>query len=63
MPLAQSRNDIGAILYPASGTYNYRIISGTGRLSAHSYGIAIDLKVILGIIGNGPHLKKVDPDY
>ena len=44
MPLAQSRNDIGAILYPASGTYNYRIISGTGRLSAHSYGIAIDLK-------------------
>ncbi|MDC0802671.1 M15 family metallopeptidase [Clostridium paraputrificum] len=44
IPLAQSRNDIGAILYPASGTYNYRIISGTGRLSAHSYGIAIDLK-------------------
>ena len=37
IPLAQSRNDIGAILYPASGTYNYRI-------SAHSYGIAIDLK-------------------
>lgn len=44
MPLAQSRGDISSILYPASGTYNYRIISGTGRLSAHSYGIAIDLK-------------------
>lgn len=44
MPLAQSRNDVASILYPASGTYNYRIISGTGRLSAHSYGIAIDLK-------------------
>lgn len=27
------------------GTYNYRYISGTKRLSAHSYGIAIDLNV------------------
>lgn len=44
MPLSKSRNDIGAILYPASGTYNYRVISGTGRLSPHSFGIAIDLK-------------------
>lgn len=44
MPLAKSRGDIGSILYPASGTYNYRVISGTGRLSPHSYGIAIDLK-------------------
>jgi hypothetical protein len=44
MPLAKSRGDIGSILYPASGTFNYRVISGTGRLSPHSYGIAIDLK-------------------
>ncbi len=44
MPLAKNRGDIGSILYPASGTYNYRVISGTGRLSPHSYGIAIDLK-------------------
>lgn len=44
MPLASSRGDIGAILYPASGTYNYRQISGTGLLSAHAFGIAIDLK-------------------
>ncbi|NRY20752.1 hypothetical protein DE164_004073 [Clostridium beijerinckii] len=44
MPLAKSRSDIGSILYPASGTFNYRVISGTGRLSPHSYGIAIDLK-------------------
>lgn len=44
MPLAKSNSLIGAILYPASGTYNYRVISGTGRLSPHSYGIAIDLK-------------------
>lgn len=44
MPLSKTRGDIGSILYPASGTYNYRVIAGTGRLSAHSYGIAIDLK-------------------
>jgi len=44
MPLAKARGDIGSILYPASGTYNYRAISGTGRLSPHSSGIAIDLK-------------------
>ena len=44
MPLGKTRGDIGRILYPASGTYNYRVISGTGRLSPHSYGIAIDLK-------------------
>ena len=44
MPLAKSRGDIGSILYPASGTYNYRVISGTGMLSPHAYGIAIDLK-------------------
>lgn len=44
MPLANSRSDIASILYPASGTYNYRTISGTGRLSPHAYAIAIDLK-------------------
>jgi len=44
LPLAKTRGDIGSILYPASGTFNYRVISGTGRLSPHSYGIAIDLK-------------------
>ncbi|GAA0076393.1 M15 family metallopeptidase [Clostridium sp. CTA-5] len=44
IPLSKSRGDVAAILYPASGTYNYRVIAGTGRLSPHSYGIAIDLK-------------------
>lgn len=42
--LGKTRTDINNILYPASGTYNYRVISGTSRLSPHSYGIAIDLK-------------------
>ena len=27
------------------GTYKYRVIAGTNRLSAHSYGIAIDINV------------------
>lgn len=45
MPLSKNRGDIGSILYPASGTYNYRVIAGTGRLSPHSFGIAIDLKL------------------
>lgn len=43
VPLANSRKDIGGCLYPSSGTYNYRVIAGTGQLSPHSYGIAIDL--------------------
>jgi len=41
--LIKSNKKIGAYVYPASGTYNYRRIAGTNRLSAHSYGIAIDL--------------------
>ncbi|WP_300384561.1 M15 family metallopeptidase [Clostridium sp.] len=45
MPIAKTRGDIGSILYPASGTFNYRVIAGTGRLSPHSFGIAIDLKL------------------
>lgn len=43
VPLANKRQDIRACVYPCSGTYNYRIIAGTDRLSPHSYGIAIDL--------------------
>lgn len=34
---------IRAAVFPSSGTFNYRYISGTGRLSPHAFGIAIDL--------------------
>ncbi len=34
-----------AFLVPSAGTYNCRAIAGTDRLSAHSYGIAIDIAV------------------
>lgn len=44
LSISKNRPDIKNLLYPASGTYNYRVISGTGRLSPHSYGIAIDLR-------------------
>lgn len=40
--LAQKKSNIQSFLYPCSGTYNYRYISGTNRLSPHSFGIAID---------------------
>lgn len=40
-----SKNDrrVLAALYPSSGTFNYRNISGTNLLSPHAFGIAIDL--------------------
>lgn len=45
LSLTQKYSSISSRLYPLGGTYNYRLIAGTGRLSAHSYGIAIDLVV------------------
>jgi hypothetical protein len=30
-------------VFPTSGTFNYRVIAGTDRLSPHAYGLAIDL--------------------
>ena len=41
--ISKQNQQIGGFVYPTRGTYNYRYIQGTGRLSAHSYGIAIDL--------------------
>lgn len=40
---AKTNSKISAFLSPCSGTYNYRVIAGTGRLSPHSFGTAIDL--------------------
>lgn len=44
LPLANKDWKVYNNVFPASGTYNYRYIAGTNRLSAHSFGIAIDLK-------------------
>lgn len=43
VPISKGRGDVSSLLYPGCGTYNYRVIAGTGKLSPHSYGIAIDL--------------------
>lgn len=42
--LTATDTSLKAYCYPSSGTYNYRVISGTSILSMHAYGIAIDLK-------------------
>jgi hypothetical protein len=41
--MAQKQKNIYEYVFPISGTFNYRAIAGTNQLSAHSYGIAIDL--------------------
>jgi len=41
--LTQKSNKVAAAAFPSSGTFNYRVISGTNRLSPHAFGIAIDL--------------------
>ncbi|HYE09644.1 MAG TPA: M15 family metallopeptidase [Patescibacteria group bacterium] len=43
IPLAQRNNKVASAAFPSSGTFNYRLISGTNRLSPHAFGIAIDL--------------------
>jgi len=43
MPLSQTNQNVRKCLLPCSGTFNYRVISGTSRLSPHAFGIAIDL--------------------
>lgn len=43
IPLSQSNINVRKCLFPCSGTFNYRLISGTNRLSPHAFGIAIDL--------------------
>lgn len=39
----QRSNKVAAATFPSSGTFNYRVISGTNRLSPHAFGIAMDL--------------------
>ncbi len=41
--LAATKPETAAALYPSSGTFNYRVIAGTDRLSPHAYAMAIDI--------------------
>ena len=40
----KTNSKVSGFVYPINGTYNYRYISGTNRLSPHAFGIAIDIK-------------------
>lgn len=42
--LLATRPELYDYVHPDSGTYNYRFIAGTSRLSPHAFAIAIDLK-------------------
>ena len=46
--LVRSQPAVGDDAYPSSGTWNSRYIAGTTNLSAHAYGIAIDLHAHAG---------------
>lgn len=41
--LAAVNSKVGSLIGSINGTFNYRVISGTGKLSPHAYAIAIDL--------------------
>ncbi|WP_053956003.1 M15 family metallopeptidase [Inediibacterium massiliense] len=41
--LIEKNKEIYSFVFPISGTFNYRLIAGTYRLSPHSFGTAIDL--------------------
>lgn len=43
LPLARQNHKVYAASFPSSGTFNYRLIGGTSRLSSHAYGISIDM--------------------
>lgn len=43
IPLAQKNGKVAGAAFPCNGTFNYRYISNTNRLSPHAFGIAIDL--------------------
>ncbi len=41
--MGAKNGNIYSSVFPLNGTYNYRLIAGTNKLSPHAYGIAIDL--------------------
>lgn len=43
IPLLKENEAVRRCLFPCMGTFNYRLVAGTNRLSPHSFGIAIDL--------------------
>ncbi|WP_415183760.1 M15 family metallopeptidase [Phaeovulum sp.] len=46
--LASTQKDYSAVFSMSGGGYNWRVISGTDRLSPHSFGVAVDVNPGLG---------------
>lgn len=42
--LLERSKSVYGFVFPINGTFNYRVIAGTNRLSPHAFGIAIDLR-------------------
>lgn len=41
--IAKGNGKVAGLINPINGSFNYRVISGTGQLSPHAYGIALDI--------------------
>ena len=41
--IAKVNGKVAGLINPINGSFNYRVISGTGQLSPHAYGIALDI--------------------
>lgn len=48
-PLLDTDLELRATLFPLAGTFSWRTVKGVKRLSAHAFGIAIDLNVKKGL--------------
>jgi hypothetical protein len=46
--LLKAKPDLKEYVFPLGGTFNWRTIEGTRRLSPHSYGVALDLNAAKG---------------
>ena len=66
--LVAQRPQLRQYLFPLGGTFNWRDIAGTSRLSPHSWGTAIDLNPRFGAYwrgskANGPEVEAMRNNY
>ena len=56
--MAKSDPALLEYLKDPGGTFKWRVIAGTNRLSSHSYGIAVDINVKRATTGSGARAIK-----